>query len=67
MHVAPQIAVHCWQYAPDVGPAMPIAPDDVIIHCGYQRLSLDGAVIGTFEHCSFIFLIEPQLYSEAIL
>ena len=43
------------------------APDDVIIHCGYQRLPLDGAVIGTFEHCSFIFLIEPQFSSEAIL
>ena len=28
------------------------APDDVIIQCGYQRLSLDGAVIGTFEHYS---------------
>ena len=23
MHVAPQIVVHCWQYAPDVGPDMP--------------------------------------------
>ena len=28
------------------------APDDVIIHCGYHRLPLDGAVIGTFEYCS---------------
>ena len=24
------------------------APDDVIIHCGYYRLPLDGAVIETF-------------------
>ena len=28
------------------------APDDVIIHCGYHRLPLDGTVIGTFEYCS---------------
>ena len=28
------------------------APDDIIIHCGYYRLPQDGAVIGTFEHCS---------------
>ena len=50
MHVAPQIAVHCCQYAPDVVPDMPqmmLLPTADMI----QRLPLDGAVIGTFEFC----------------
>ena len=50
MHVAPRIAVHCWQYAPDVVPDMPqmmLLPTADII----QRLPLDGAVVGTFEYC----------------
>ena len=93
MHVAPRIAVHCWQYAPDVVSDMPRI---------YQRLPLDGAVIGTFDFCLVcsdwtivVFwgysktaarwrchwnfwillqcsvctyvLIEPELWSEAIL
>ena len=45
MHVAPQIAAHCWQYVPDVVPHMPqmmlLSTADII-----QRLPLDGA--GTF-------------------
>ena len=33
------------------------APDDIIIHCGYQRLPLDGAVFQTFDRCSSISLM----------
>ena len=49
MHLAPWIAV---QYAPDVVSDMPQI-------CGYQRLPLDGAVIGTFKKyvCSLVRLI----------
>ena len=31
------------------------APDDVIIHCGYDRLPPDGAVIGTFDSTIVVF------------
>ena len=52
MHVAPRIVVFCWSCPRH-------APDDVIIHCGYQKLPLDGAVIGTFEYCSISYWPRP--------
>ena len=38
----------------------------VVIHCGYHRLALDGAVIGVFFNtASYYVLIESPLCSEA--
>ena len=54
MHVALRIAVHCWQYAPDVVPDMP-------------QMMLFNNCIGTLEYCYIYVLIDQQLCSGAIL
>ena len=52
MHVAPQIAVQCPLLTIYARCCPRHALDDVIIHCRYQRLPLEGSVIRTFEYCS---------------
>ena len=47
MHEAPQIVVHCYPLLSIVVHCYP-SVHIVVIHCGYHRLPLDGAVIGTF-------------------
>ena len=50
MHVALRIDVHCCLLLPIVVHCVHCYPllSIVVIHCGYHRLPLDGAAIGTF-------------------
>ena len=64
MHVAPQIAVHCWQYAPDIVPDM---PQMMLSSSADIKESLQIALSLELLKTAPYVLIEPQLCSEVIL